>query len=144
MIGSTGQREYLVTSQGEDVHPLKLVDCLGALPLSLAAVKLSQTQLTQRLICDRVAESLAELQLAGKPQFNPSHEGQPTIASRRQLRQIFQDPIVPPTASIGVSTSGDLSCNGCGPDNRVQVTATTTYPFMTVGQLIGQLGTSSV
>lgn len=80
---------------------------------------------------------LAEL-LPGKGVARP-HQ-----ASRRQLHQFALTP-VPPSAEIGVSTSsGDLSCNGCGSDNRVQVADTTVYPYMTVGQLIGQLGTSSV
>ncbi len=89
----------------------------------------------------------------GPDVFQPSYEaeeqeereGQQLESNRAASRQLTQaDQVAAPSASIGVSTSSDLSCNGCGPDNRVQVTDTTTYPYMTIGRLIGVLGTSTL
>jgi len=73
----------------------------------------------------------------------PGDAGLPRAREGASRRLAQTTRVAAPSDSIGVNTSGDLSCNGCGPDNRVQITATTTYPFMTMGQLIGQLGTSN-
>jgi V8-like Glu-specific endopeptidase len=92
----------------------------------------------------RLSESLELLRTSRQQPSMPAGNAGVPKAHGGASRRLFQTgQVAGPSASIGVSTSSDLSCNGCGPDNRVQITATTTYPFMTVGQLIGQLGTSS-
>ncbi|KAK9814047.1 hypothetical protein WJX73_010381 [Symbiochloris irregularis] len=66
--------------------------------------------------------------------WEDSDPSTPRNVTRRKLAQ---------SGLVVASTSTDLSCIGCPTsDVRVQVTATTTYPYSALGQLLGQLPSS--
>ena len=81
----------------------------------------------------------------------------PTVApercmAARSCHRLFTPPSKRPPHSSTLNaarlqvaaTDSDLSCQGCPTsDTRARITATTTYPYSALGELIGQLGTSN-